>query len=144
METEASAITLFVFAFMALVPMVASYAVERGRMLLSITSSMGFLILGVYCYQNNTEEWSMLYGLFFFSMIMVAVNIFMAVIMREKAEYEPTMEEIDGTKADYVALQKDKEDFNPKPTRQRKAPQPSKNIKRALKPSASLTKRNRL
>lgn len=133
MDSEASAITLLAFIFMAIIPMIASYAVPRGRMVLSLTSAAGFLILGIYAYQNNTEEWSMLYGLFMFSMIMVMANVFMAVIMRDKPEeYDTSLDETDPVKADYIALQKDKAETSTKPT---KNPVIKKPIKRTLKPT---------
>lgn len=121
MDTEASAITLFVFAFMALIPTVASYAVEKGRMILSIAGAAGWLLLGVYAYQNNSQEWDMLYGLFMFAMIMVAVNIFMAVIMREKPEMEPTADDMgfndDATMKEQEMLKEDRKLFSTRPTK---------------------------
>jgi len=92
MTTTAEAITLFVFVFLALVPTIAAYALQTGRMILGIVSVIGWLILGIYAYMNAGAEWDILYGLFFFSMVMCIAQGLLAYSWREKSEaLDPTM-----------------------------------------------------
>jgi multisubunit Na+/H+ antiporter MnhG subunit len=108
MSTTAEAITLIAFVLMALAPMIAAFAVDKGRTALSLVGAGGWLILGVYCYTSHVTTWDIMYSVFWLAMIMVVACVYLAVIMREKKEDEATLEE-DPTVANIRELEEDRD-----------------------------------
>lgn len=125
MSTTADAITLVAFVLIALAPMIASFAVSRGRTILSLVGAGGWMILGIYCYNNHVDAWDIMYSVFWLSMIMVVSCIYMAVIMREKKEEEPTLEE-DATIANIREMEEDKEQHGQLFRKREKRPAPNR------------------
>jgi hypothetical protein len=109
MSTTAEAITLFVFAFLAIVPTVAAYGLTAGRQVLSGVAAIGWLVMGIYAYQNTGGEWDIMYGLFFFSMGMVIVLTLTAYSLREKRELDANPNEYEDSDMRLIEME-DEED----------------------------------
>jgi len=72
-----STFLLGIFGFLAVGSMVAGLAIKTGRSLMFVVGAGIWLLLGVYSYTLYKDAWDIYYALFFFSMFMVPICIFM-------------------------------------------------------------------
>lgn len=110
-EQEGISVTLLAFIIAAIALTIATFAIKRGRSLVSIVAAGVWMILGVYNYTRYETLWDIYYALFWLSMGLVIAHTLIPAILKEKAEIEPTIDDLGEDKeliGDIEAMEKDR------------------------------------
>lgn len=106
-EQESEMLLLGILAGLALIPLIASFALKSGRKILCWVSAGGWILLSAYSYTRYETLWDVYYSLFLFAGIMVMACAFLPLIFKEKKEDDLSVDELEGFSKDEKMLYKE-------------------------------------